>query len=514
MAYEFLHTSGILYSQLAAKSKENFVRKECRVSYSTTKEMNATTVSNPKYMKGFIPFAIAGGVLSLCGGFTASVPPTIANSWGLGGDGTTWITLAYALSVVGMAPIMGKLSDLFGRRTAILIGTGLFGLGELLIGVCPAGNFLFMIVARLILGCGGATIAPAVVGYILTEFPSEKQGKGFSIYMFISAFMVVFGPTLGGIMIDSAGWRPVLYLCVAFNVIAFLTCFFLVEKQKRTEKGSAFAGFDGLGAVFVFIFFALFMCVPTFGQSYGWLSRSSMICITVAAIALVFLLIIEKRAKNPILNGKFMVRRQFVLPVIILFLTQGLMQSCMTNMILFVLATQHTTTLSGIATSLLYLGMSIGAIVIGPMADKKEPRTVAAGALVFVVLGAAMQLLFHETTGITIFGLALFLIGLGLGGNATIFMKVALSGIPPALAGVGSGTYNMFRDMSGPFGVAVFVPMFSSDIQHALRAGVNEIQANVEAMHSTAMVQIVCVIAGIAACFLIPKIYAEHRQKE
>lgn len=480
------------------------------MSNSTTTEMNTTTTSNPNYMKGFIPFAIAGGVLSLCGGFTASVPPAIANSWGLGGDGTTWITLAYALSVVGMAPIMGKLSDLFGRRTAILIGTALWALGELLIGICPTGNFPLLLIGRLVLGCGGATIAPAVVGYILTEFPADKQGKGFSIYMFIASFMVVFGPTLGGITIDAIGWRPVLYICVAFSVFAFLCCFFMV---KRSEKGkeNAFAGFDGLGAVFVFIFFALFMCVPTFGQSYGWLSKASVACIIVAAAALVCLLIIEKRAKSPILSGKFMARKQFILPVVILFLTQGLMQSCMTNMILFVLATQHNTTLSGIATSLLYLGMSIGAIVIGPMADKREPRTVAAGALIFVALGAAVQMFFTATTGISVFGLALFLIGLGLGGNATIFMKVALSDIAPSLAGVGAGTYNMFRDMSAPFGVAVFVPMFSSNIQHAISTGINEIQANVEAMHSTAMVQIVCVVIGTAVCFLIPKIYADPK---
>lgn len=72
----------------------------------------------------------------MCGGFTASVPSTIATLGGFGGDVTTWLTLAFALSSVGMAPIMGKLSDLFGRRTAILIGTGLFGIGELLIGLC------------------------------------------------------------------------------------------------------------------------------------------------------------------------------------------------------------------------------------------------------------------------------------------------------------------------------------------------------------------------------------------
>lgn len=303
-----------------------------------------------------------------------------------------------------------------------------------------------------------------------------------------------------------------MYLCVAFCALSFIILFILVKKHE--EKGKSLAGFDAVGSVFVLLFFALFMCIPTFGQSTGWLSRSTGICTVAAVIAFVFLLLTEKKAKNPILNGRFMARRQFILPVIIMFLTKGLMQSCMTNTILFVLATQNTTTLSGIATSLMYVGMAVGCIVIGPMADKKEPRNVAAGALIFVAIGGGLQMLFTATTGITIFGLSLLLIGLGLGGNGTIFLKLVLSGLSPQQAGAGSGTYNVFRDMSAPFGVAVFVPMFSSGIQKAIRQGADVIQANEKAIHQTALIQVACVVIGIAVCFLIPKIYTNNKIEE
>lgn len=482
--------------------------------HSAKKEMNAITESKHGYVKGFIPFAIAGAVLSLCGGFTASVPSTIATLWNRGGDVTTWITLAYAVSFVGMAPIMGKLSDLFGRRTAILIGTGVFGIGELLIGICPLDNIPLLLIFRFIAGCGGAAIAPPLVGYIMTEFPPEKTGKGFSFYMFLSTAMVIFGPTVGGIIIDKIGWRPVMYICFVLCLIGFLCCFIMIKKKKEGEAKKAFAGFDGPGAVFVLLFFALFMCIPTFGQSYGWISFSTVICFGAAVIAFIFLILIERRAEKPILNGKFMARRQFILPVIILFLTQGLMQSCTTNTILFVLATQHTTTLSGIATSLLYLGMAIGAIGIGPIADKKEPKLVAAAALIFTAAGAALQLMFKADTGIVIFGLSLLLIGLGLGGNASTFLKVTLSGISPELSGVGSGTYTMFSNMAGPFGVAVFVPMFATGREHAIANGIDVARANVGSIRSTALVQIACVIVGIAVCFLIPRIYGTRRDKK
>lgn len=104
--------------------------------------------------------------------------------------------------------------------------------------------------------------------------------------------------------------------------------------------------------------------------------------------------------------------------------------------------------------------MAIGTIVLGPMADKKEPKIVAAIALVFRLprlsdLPSSSARMPHPHDG----G-ALFFVGLGLGGNTTIFMKVALSGVAPAESSSASGTFNVFKDMCAPFGVAIFVPMF------------------------------------------------------
>ena len=90
-----------------------------------------------------------------------------------------------------------------------------------------------------------------------------------------------------------------------------------------------------------------------------------------------------------------------------------------------------------------------------------------------------------------------------------------LSGLSPQLAGSGSGTYNVFRDMAAPFGVAVFVPLFSgrlaSATAHWIGKGMGEAAARalaaVEAIRATAVVQVISVCAGIAVCLLLPKIY-------
>ena len=448
------------------------------------------------YQKRFLPYLAAAAAVSLCGGFTAAVPSNVIADWALSKESVTWLTLAYSLGAAAMAPVMGKLGDALGRRTALLLGLGLYTAGQGLAAFCPEGSFLLLLAIRFFAGVGAAAIAPMVMSFIMTEFPKEKIGSGFTSYMLVSCGVVIFGPALGGIILSHSSWRWVLALCTLICAASFLTALFFAEKSPR--RAHALAGFDFAGAALTLVFFSLLLAFPTFGQNSGWLSPAALLCGGAGIAALLGLFFTERRAKKPILSGAFMARRKFILPVAVLFLSQGLLQSCMTNLITFFLITRGDKTLSGIATSVMYVGMALGTALIGPLADKREPRSVAAVSLLFVAAGAAGQMLFTETTSLLLTCLVMFFIGLGLGGNTTIFMKIVLSDLPPDLAGSGSGTYNVFRDMSSPFGVAVFVPMFASGLT-AQRA--------VSALHSTAFVQTLCVLLGFMLCFALPRIH-------
>ena len=454
------------------------------------------TKTNNNYMKGFIPYAIAAGVLSLCGGFNAAVPANITTAWDMS-QFLTFVTLAYSLGAAALAPIMGKLGDVLGRRTTLLVAMGLYTLGHLISAILPDGSIYMLLLCRFMVGVGAAGIAPVVMAYIMMEFPPEKMGQGFTIYMLIACGMVVFGPTLGGIVLAKVGWRMVMWIDVAMCGASLLAVLMLIKKDNGPKK--TLQGFDFVGAVCVLLFFSMVLCIPTFGQQSGWFGTPTIICYAVALISGIALFATEKKAQNPIINGKFMARKEFILPVIVLFLSQGLLQSCMTNIITFSIVVLNDRTLSGVATSIMYIGMALGTIVLGPQADKKEPKVVAALALVFVAIGAALQMLINESAGLPIMAASMFFIGLGLGGNGTIFMKVVLSGCSPELAGSGSGTYNVFRDMSAPFGVAMFVPMFQAGMATA---------GPVASLHNVAMIQVACVVVGIVICMMLPKIYA------
>ena len=462
------------------------------------------------YKKGFIPYALAAFLIGIVGGFSTVLGPAFVQDLGIAYNNTTWTAMAQAMSSAACAPILGKMGDVIGRKTTLLLGIAVFALGTALSAL--ADSLVFMLAARFIVGIGTAAMTPVIMSYIVTQFPQEKIAKGFSLYMLISSASVVFGPTLGGMIISSFGWRIMLWVCVAFCLTIFAAC--LLTSRKETSKWQKIHDFDGFGAVLVLVFFSLMLCIPSFGQNFGWTSTSFMVVLIAAVTCLAGLVAAEKRAAHPILPGAFMKRSVFVLSVGALFLTQGLTQANMTNTIVFVNYTQPAnSTISGYAISLMYLGMSLGAVILGPPADRFEPKHVLTGSLILTGIGCGLQLLFSTDSSVLLLMASLGILGFGLGGNGTIFMKVALSGLSPQEAGVGTGTYGLFRDLAAPFGVAVFVPLFTNRITSLTAAGAAESEAAVQSIHLLAITELVCIAGGIAVVFFLPKIRVKGEAK-
>ena len=454
------------------------------------------------FQRGFIPYALAALLIGLVGGFSTVLGPAFVQDIGIAYNNTTWTALAQAMSTAACAPILGKVGDVIGRRTTLLLGIAVFTLGNVLSAL--ANSLMFMMVARFIVGIGTAAMGPVILAYIATEFPQDKIAKGFSLYMLLSSASVIIGPTIGGLIVSAYGWRAMLWVCIAICAGIFTACTVTSRNQVSTRK--PLQNFDVAGAVLILIFFSLLLCVPSFGQNFGWTSAPFLFVLVLAIVSLFGLVFAERKSDHPILTGSFIKRSAFILSILALFLTQGLMQANMTNTIVFVNYTQpNNTAISGYAISVMYVGMSLGAVILGPMADKFEPKRILVGSFLLTGIGCGILLLFTEITSLFLLIAALGILGFGLGGNGTIFMKVVLSGLTPQEAGAGTGTYGLFRDLAAPFGVAVFVPLFTNQITGRITAGATEPAAAVASIHFLAMAEILCVALGIVAVLFLPK---------
>ena len=458
---------------------------------------------NKDYKKGFIPYALAAFLIGIVGGFSTVLGPSFVQDIGIAYNNTTWTALAQAMSTAACAPILGKVGDVIGRKRTLLLVIAVFTLGNVLSAL--ANSLVFMMIARFVVGIGTAAMTPVIMAYIVTNFPPNQVAKGFSMYMLISSASVIFGPTLGGLIISAYGWRAMLWTCVAICAVSLIVCVLTAAKQDSQRR--PLKNFDGIGAVLVLIFFSLMLCVPSFGQNFGWTSKAFLGVLLAAAISLLGLMAAERKAVHPILPGGFMKRGAFILSILALFLTQGLMQANMTNTIVFVNYTQpDNTAISGYAISVMYVGMSLGAVILGPLADRFEPKAVLTGSLLLTGIGCGILFLFSDATSALLLMASLGILGFGLGGNGTIFMKVALSGLPQQEAGAGTGTYGLFRDLAAPFGVAVFVPLFTNQITGLIAGGTTGADAAVRSIHLLAIAELLCIAAGIAAVLSLPRI--------
>ena len=455
-----------------------------------------------EYKRGFIPYALAALLIGLVGGFSTVLGPAFVQDIGIAYNNTTSTALAQAMSTAACAPILGKVGDVIGRRKTLLLGVAVFTLGNVLSTL--ANSLVFMMVARFIVGIGTAAMSPVILAYIATEFPQNKIAKGFALYMLLSSASVIIGPTIGGMIVSTYGWRAMLWVCVAICSGIFAGCALTSRNQTSTKKPPQ--AFDVSGAVLILIFFSLLLCVPSFGQNFGWTSVPFLTVLAAAIISLVSLTIAQRKSTHPILSGSFIKRSAFILSVLALFLTQGLMQANMTNTIVFVNYTQPgNSIISGYAISVMYVGMSLGAVVLGPLADRIDPKRVLFGSFLLTGIGCGILLLFTEATSVLLLMASLGVLGFGLGGNGTIFMKVVLSGLTPREAGAGTGTYGLFRDLAAPFGVAVFVPLFTNQITDRIAGGASEASAAVASIHTLSITEILCVALGIVAVAFLPK---------
>ena len=454
------------------------------------------------YKRGFIPYALAALLIGLIGGFSTVLGPAFVQDIGIAYNNTTWTALAQAMSTAACAPILGKVGDVIGRRRTLLLGVLVFTFGNVLSVL--ANSLVFMLLARFVVGIGTAAMGPVILAYIATEFPQDRVAKGFAMYMLLSSASVIIGPTLGGLIVSAYGWRTMLWVCVAICAGIFAACVLASRKEESVRKMPQ--NFDISGAILILIFFSLLLCIPSFGQNFGWTSAQFLIVLVAGIVGLIALIFTERKATHPILSGSFIKRSAFILSVAALFLTQGLMQANMTNTIVFVNYTQpNNTAVSGYAISVMYVGMSLGAVLLGPLADKFEPKKILLGSLLFTGIGCGLLLLFLEATPVLLLMASLGILGFGLGGNGTIFMKVVLSGLTPHAAGAGTGTYGLFRDLAAPFGVAVFVPLFTNQITDRISSGAAEAAAAVASVHSLALGEILCVALGMIAVAFLPK---------
>src|ERR1035437_4627627 len=222
--------------------------------------------------------------------------PKIISDFGITVTAAGWIATAYIIANAIFVPIWGKLGDTLGRKKIYIIGFSIFIVGSVLAGL--AWNLSSMIVFRVIQAIAGSADYPTAMAIIAVTFKEGKErAQALGIWSSSFAAATVFGPLLGGPLIDTFGWRSVFLVNLPIGILGIYMALKFIN-ESRSEVKTRF--FDWWGALSLGGMLSALVLVLDKGADWGWLSTASLLCYFSFVTLLGIFIKIEQKVPEPI----------------------------------------------------------------------------------------------------------------------------------------------------------------------------------------------------------------------
>ena len=365
-----------------------------------------------------VVFTMGGLMLTL---FLSSLDQTVVSTAmpriiaDLGGfDRFTWVTTAYLVASTTAVPIVGRLSDLYGRKMFFLGGIVVFLLGSILAGVSQSMNQL--IVFRAIQGIGGGSIMALSFTTVGDLFSPAERGKYQGVVAAVFGLSSVIGPTLGGFITDNLSWHWVFYVNVPLGlpIIALFIRFFPNIRPAQRTRRLDYAGM----ALLVLVVVPLLVGLSLGGVQFEWLSLQIVGILAFAAVMTVAFVFVERRAENPVMPLSIYANRVVSISLIAVFITGfGMFGSIIFIPLFFQGVLGASATSSGSFLTPMMLSMVVAATLSGQALSRLGGHYRIQGLVGIAVMTAGIALT-SRVTAETSFGQAvagIVVTGLGLG---------------------------------------------------------------------------------------------------
>ncbi len=366
----------------------------------------------------------------------------------------TWVATAYLLTSTAMVPVVGRLTDMYGRKWFYIVGIVIFLIGSALCGLSQTMTQL--IAFRGLQGIGAGIMMTNAFIVIGDLFPPSERGKYVGLTMSVFGFSSIIGPLLGGFIADHLSWHWIFYvnlpigLPVILAFIRFFPAFAPLQSRHRI---------DWAGIVTVVLSVVALVLGLSWGGVYHWGSPHVVGSLAASAALLAAFLVTEWRAPEPIMPLRMFRNRVVAVSVTARFgIGMGLFGVIIFVPLFFQFVLGQSATNSGIILMPMMLGMVLGSTLSGQAVSRLGGHYRLQALLGLGVLATGMYLMSRMSPDTT-YSRALMntaVTGLGMGIAMPLFVIAVQNAVPYSIMGVATSSIQFFQSIGQAVGLAVF----------------------------------------------------------
>ena len=417
-----------------------------------------------------------------------------------GGSLLTWVFSAYAIAYAAALLTAGRFADVFGRKRSFIRGVLWFSFGSLLCGFAPTAWFL--VAARVVQAFGGAQLTPASLALVLPEFPVEKRTQAIAIWGASGGLAAALGPSVGGVLVDTLGWRSLFFVNIPFTLLTVLLGRKILRESKdpnaerKVDYPSAALGFSGV---------ALIVLGISQSEVWGWANGTTIAALIAGVVLCAAFARRCHSATNPILDlSLFRLRFVVAANVAGVLFSMGFIGMWLLNTFWLQAVWGYGVAMSGLAT---FPGPASAAFVApfaGKYADRfGHSRVLFVGAL--LLAGGTFGLngtIPDSPAYLTRYLPWMFITGIGVGLSISTLSSSATAFLKPTQLAMGSALNNTFRQVGTALGAALSLAIAAptlSRVEAARRAGQSVLDVSKIEIHGAWLMNaFIYLAAGIA----------------
>lgn len=418
-------------------------------------------------------------------------------------DAAQWLTAAFMLTMAVVIPITGFLLQRFHTRSVFIAAMSLFSAGTLFAALAP--GFELLVVARVIQASGTAIMIPLLFTTVLTLVPEQSRGRVMGNISIVISVAPAIGPIISGLIINFLNWRWmylfVLPIAVASLIIGAVRVPNVTEPKKTSiDVGSVIVSAFGFGGL---VFGLSNVGTAGINAVQSWLP----LVIGVVGITLFILRQVHlQKTDSALLDLRTFKARTFTFSVAMLGIS---MIALFGTFILMPIYTQNVLELDPFTTGMLLLpgGLIMGLLAppVGRLYDRIGPRVLVVSGSIVVSAAIWGMTLLTATTPFWWVLVAHVTLSIGLALVFTPLFTAGLGDIPPHLYSHGSAVVGTLQQLAGAAGVALFITVMSATVLREMGAGVTEIAATANGIHTAFVVGAIISLFAIPLAFLIRK---------